>query len=75
MFLFSDAYQELNHAVHRPDPESGDVVVAFHRPRLVQRLRAEWFPTTITRYPADSMIDAYVQYSSRRIDQELRDLT
>jgi hypothetical protein len=40
----------------------------------VQRLRSEWFITTITRYPADAVIDAYVQHSSRGIDWELRNL-
>jgi hypothetical protein len=74
VFLFSDAYQELNNAVHQPNPESPDVVVVFGRPRLVQRLRSEWFITTITRYPADAVIDAYVQHSSRGIDWELRNL-
>jgi hypothetical protein len=74
VFLFSDPYRELNHVVHQPNPKSPDVVVVFGRPRLVQRLRSEWFTTTITRYPADAVIDAYVQHSSRGIDQELRNL-
>jgi hypothetical protein len=74
VYLFSDAYRELNHVVHRPSPESPEVVVAFGRPRLVDRLRSEWFTTVINRYPADSIIDAYVQYFSRNLDQELRSL-
>ena len=67
--VFSDPYAWLNHAHYAPAGR-----YCFN-PRLVDRLRLEWFPTVITRYPADSDIDAYVECLGRDLDRNLENLT
>jgi hypothetical protein len=72
--VFSDPYAELSHAFHRPTPESPEGVYAFGKSQLLERLRAEWFPTIVTRYPEDDVLDAYVGYLSRTIDKDISGL-
>jgi hypothetical protein len=69
--MFPDPYAELSHAFHRPTPESAEGVYAFGKSQLLDRLRAEWFPTIITRYPEDDVLHAYVGSLSRDLDKDI----
>ena len=38
---------------------------------IVATITAEWFPTIITRYPEDDVLDPYVGYLGRNIDKDI----
>jgi hypothetical protein len=46
-------------------------VYAFGKSQLLERLRAEWFPSIFTRYPEDEVLDAYFGYLSRTVDKDI----
>jgi hypothetical protein len=72
--LFSEAYAHLNHAYFGPTHDAPGGVYSF-KARLVERLRAEWFPTTITRYPTDRDVDAYIAQLDRDFDRAVKNPT
>jgi len=72
--LYSEEYENMNHVVHTREAmgqTAMKAIMLFNQPELISILDDNDFTMVWQKYPADDVVDYYMEYQMNSLDNDL----